>query len=457
MTTRAEITVIGSGPGGAITAGILAEAGRDVVLLEEGPHLPLESCEPFTLDEMQQKYRNRGMTVALGRVPIVYVEGQCVGGGSEINSGLYHRTPSDVLAEWRQQFQVEALTDEDLRPHFEACERDLFVSRLAGPAPGASLKLQQGAQKLGWSCLEVPRWFRNSEKQSMTRTFIPRALKAGCRLLVETRVTRLRRQAGRWRIETRPPLEIEAESVFVCGGAVQTPALLRRSGIKRNVGNSLKMHPTIKVVARFPDEVNAPGMGVPVHQVKQFAPRYSFGCSISSRPHLALAMTDHLQEVDNHWRQMASYYAMTRGGSGTVRALPGFRDPLVRYRLDAGELTDMAEALRKLSECLFAAGAVALYPSVAGMPCLRSPDDLAQIPATLPRDRTDLMTIHLFSSCPMGENRQCCATDSYGRVHGVPGLYVADASLLWGAPGVNPQGSIMALARRNALRFLEEL
>ena len=120
MTTRAEIAVIGSGPGGAITAGILAEAGRDVMLLEEGPHLPLESCEPFTLGEMQQKYRNRGMTVALGRVPIVYVEGQCVGGGSEINSGLYHRTPSDVLAEWRQQFQVEALTDEDLRPHFEA-------------------------------------------------------------------------------------------------------------------------------------------------------------------------------------------------------------------------------------------------------------------------------------------------------------------------------------------------
>jgi len=46
-------------------------------------------------------------------------------------------------------------------------------------------------------------------------------------------------------------------------------------------------------------------------------------------------------------------------------------------------------------------------------------------------------------------------TDSFGRVHGHDNLYVSDASLLCTAPGVNPQGSIMALARRNALAFLQ--
>ncbi len=66
------------------------------------------------------------------------------------------------------------------------------------------------------------------------------------------------------------------------------------------------------------------------------------------------------------------------------------------------------------------------------------------------------MTIHLFSSCPMGENRDLCAVDSFGRVHEIEGLHVADASLLPTALGVNPQGSIMAFARRNALRFIEE-
>ncbi|OQB91089.1 MAG: Cholesterol oxidase precursor [Verrucomicrobia bacterium ADurb.Bin118] len=67
------------------------------------------------------------------------------------------------------------------------------------------------------------------------------------------------------------------------------------------------------------------------------------------------------------------------------------------------------------------------------------------------------MTIHLFSSCPMGEDRKRCATDSFGRLHGFTNLRINDASLLCTAPGVNPQGTIMALARRNVLQFLGHL
>jgi choline dehydrogenase-like flavoprotein len=55
----------------------------------------------------------------------------------------------------------------------------------------------------------------------------------------------------------------------------------------------------------------------------------------------------------------------------------------------------------------------------------------------------------------MGEDRKKCVVDSFGRVHGQKNLHVADASILCTAPGVNPQGSIMAFARRNALAFLE--
>jgi choline dehydrogenase-like flavoprotein len=202
--------------------------------------------------------------------------------------------------------------------------------------------------------------------------------------------------------------------------------------------------------------VNADGMGVPAHQVKEFAPRFSFGCSISSPPYLTLAMLDHPDEasiVDRDWRRMAIYYAMTRGGRGTVRALPGFADPLVRYRLDDRELAELGEAMVELGRCLFAAGAVALYPSVARAPRVASESDLAALRAPA-RDRLNLMTVHLFASCPMGERRERAAVDSFGRVHGVRGLQIADASVLCGAPGVNPQGTVMALARRNALAFL---
>jgi choline dehydrogenase-like flavoprotein len=186
----------------------------------------------------------------------------------------------------------------------------------------------------------------------------------------------------------------------------------------------------------------------------------SFGCSISAPPHLALALMDHptlLPSLPERWPHLVVYYAMTTGGRGSVRNLPVFRDPLVRYRLEGAELAELAEALRRLSRCLLAAGAVALYPCIAGSGVISSEADLGKIPTMLSRDGAGLMTIHTFSTCPMGERRERTAVDSFGRVHDAPGLRIADASLLCDAPGVNPQGSIMAFARRNARHFLDQL
>ena len=469
----AEIVVVGSGPGGAITACLLAEAGRDVLLIEEGDYLSLGSCQPFSVEEMVQKYRNGGQTVALGANKIAYVEGRCVGGGSEINSGLYHRTPPEILESWQREFQLDGATESDLRPHFEACEADLSVSSAPGSLPPPSAKLRDGAVRLGWKSLEVPRWYRYAagatdaaagKRQSMTETYVPRFLRAGGRLLPRTRVASFRPHGAKWILHARQAttgaLRITAETLFIAGGAVQTPALLRRSGLNQHIGNSLRLHPTIKVVAKFPDAVNSAAMGVPSHQVKEFAPKFSFGCSVSSPGYLALALLEHpsqARRVANNWPNMAAYYAMITGeGRGSVRALPGFRDPLVRYRLTQNDQRDLADGLRKLCEVLFAGGAQALYPGVTDSAELTSPDDLTKLPQTLPAGLASLMTIHLFSSCPMGEDRAKCATDSFGRVHGFKNLFVADASLLCTAPGVNPQGSIMAVARRNVMHFLNQ-
>lgn len=471
---RAEIVVIGSGPGGAITACLLAEAGRDVLLIEEGAHLPLSSCAPFSIDEMLQKYRNGGQMVALGKNKIAYVEGRCVGGGSEINSGLYHRTPPEILARWQDEFQVEALTEKDLLPHFEQCERDVSVSLLPHAAPPASLKLHNGATKLGWKSLEIPRWFRYDEsasspgvlgkRQSMTETFIPRFLKAGGKLQTNSRAERIRQDGAGWVIDAtakgKSQLHIVADHLFLCAGAVHTPTLLRRSGITRNIGDALQVHPTTKIVARYPDTINSATMGVPVHQVKEFSPRLSLGCSISSPAYVALGLLDHpevARETAQSWQNHATYYAMiTSEGRGCIRTLPGFRDPLVRYALTESDRRDLADGLRKLGQALFASGATHLFPSLARGPVLQGDSGLKNIPDILPDGLANLMTIHLFSSCPMGEDKSKCATDSYGRVHGFKNLFVNDASLLCTAPGVNPQGSIMALARRNALKFLAD-
>lgn len=466
---RAEIVVIGSGPGGAITAGLLAEAGRDVLLIEEGDHLPLNSCVPFSTDEMLQKYRNGGQTVALGKNKIAYVEGRCVGGGSEINSGLYHRTPAEMLERWAKNFQLQALREKDLLPHFEQCERDVSVSFLPQAAPPASLKLHDGATKLGWKSLEIPRWFRHEpsspgKRQSMTETFIPRFLKAGGKLQSNTRAQQIRQTGSGWLVEaiarSGKPIRITTDKLFICAGAVHTPALLRRSGITTNIGNALQVHPTAKIVARFPEPVNATAMGVPVHQVKEFSPRLSFGCSISSPAYVALGLLDHpdaARDTSRTWQNTATYYTMiTSEGRGRIRILPRFRDPFVRYALTETDRRNLADGLRKLAQALFAGGATHLFPSLTNGPALHGADCLSKIPDILPDGLANLMTIHLFSSCPMGEDQTRCATDSFGRVHGFKNLFINDASLLCTAPGVNPQGSIMAIARRNTLKFLAD-
>lgn len=463
---RADVVVLGSGPGGAITACLLAEAGRDVLLVEEGASLRLADTVSFSREEMRRKYRNGGVTVALGNPAVAYAEGRCLGGGSEVNSGLYHRPPAEILDRWQRDFGLRDSSEDDLLPYFEANERDLSVSLLPEEAPLASRKLRHGAESRGWHSMEVPRWYRydadGAHRQSMTETFLPRAVRAGCHIVPETRARRLRRTGGRFTIECTQtdsrPVEIEADTVVAACGAVQTPALLRRSGIGKNVGRTLHFHPTVKVVARFPEPVNAIDLGVPVHQVKEFSPRIGMGCAISQPHHLSLAMIDHpdaIEEVLSDWRHYAVYYAMTLGGRGAVHPLPFYRDPLVRFSLAPADLGELAEGLRRLCECLLAAGADRLYPTVRGLGPFEDEAALRAIPASLPRGATSLMTIHSFASCPMGENQRT-ATDSFGRVHDVPGLHIADASLLCSPPGVNPQGSIMAFARRNALAILGE-
>jgi choline dehydrogenase-like flavoprotein len=472
---RAETVVIGSGPGGATTAHILAEAGREVVMFEEGSHLPLESCSPFSLEEMVQKYRAGGLNPVMGKSKVAYVEGRTVGGGSEINSGLYHRTPPDLLDLWRTEFQTRDTLEHDLLPHFHCNEHALSVSKCPGTAPLASRKLALGAKNLGWHSIEVPRWFRfdgsagpdgNPEgtRQSMTKTFVPRAIRAGARLVANTRISRIERSGTGWKVHATSRgkhAEVIAENVFVCGGAVQTPALLRRSGITRNTGNTLAIHPTVKVVADFDEEVNHEHLGVGVHQVKEFAPGISFGCSVTSLPYLALALADlpdasHI--IANRWRNMAVYYAMITGPhTGRIRSIPGSTDPLIRYNLAPEDWRNLATGMRHLVRLLLSAGARKVYPCIEGAQPISAEDELTTIPAALSPERSNLMTIHLFSSCPMGENKSICATDSMGRVHGMPQLHVNDASLIPTAPGLNPQGTVMALARRNTLHFLGSL
>src|SRR5437762_12637675 len=102
-------------------------------------------------------------------------------------------------------------------------------------------------------------------------------------------------------------------------------------------------------------------------------------------------------------------------GRGRVRPLPFFQDPLVRYRVAPSDLAQLAAGLRSLSRLLLEAGATELYPALPNLPRITRADELDRLPEAIAPTGSNLMTIHLFSSCPMGENRHTCATDSFGR------------------------------------------
>ncbi|HUD93451.1 FAD-dependent oxidoreductase, partial [Sphingobium sp.] len=433
---RTDVAVIGSGPGGAVTASLCAEAGHATLLIEDGPDLPLEANAHFSGDEILSKYRNAGIAMAFGKPSVSFVEGRCVGGGSEVNRGLYHRTPAYVLEQWSRTHRVDQLTPDTLAPHFDACEQTARIAHLPGTPPDLSQRLGDGAARLGWDAIAAPRLYDygTGRKQSMSETFVPRFRQAGGRLIADCRAARIRRLGGKWEVAARhgaAELTIEADALFVACGAVQTPALLRRSGFRHNIGNSLRFHPMMKAVALFDVPVNQPGDPDPVHQIKMFEPRFGIGCSISSPALLALALAGNPQmraRICSDAARMGLYYVQNGTGHARVRNLPAMQDPLVSIRHEDQELDQLYDGLKHLMRALFSAGAEAVQPCIRGFPMLRSANEIDALPAQ-PWTSALLTSVHVFASCPMGENMSLCATDSWGRLHGGDGLRIADASL----------------------------
>lgn len=469
MTTiDTEFVIVGSGAGGATTAAVLAEAGRSVVVVEEGPWVDPDVHEPFSMAEMEAKYRHQGSSAALGSPAIAYAEGRCVGGSTEINSGLWHRLPDELAQEWAAEYSIADFDVKTLAGFAQEVESWQSVSHLPGAPPVSSAILARGADKLGWRSVEFPRVFRfdgaRATKQTMLRTLIPRAIAAGAQILPDARVDRITTSGGRAVGVTGlhagdrsgEPITVRAQHVVVCGGAVQTPALLQRSGV-RGVGRGLKLHPTVKIAARFPHPVDHDV--VPMHRVTEFTPNLTIGGSASRKGHVALSLADAGISGPSalaEWEHVAVYYAAIRSdAAGRVRSLPGLPAPLVTYRLSEADMSRLCRGLVHLGELLLAAGATELYPSISGAPVVRSVHELASWWSSFDRRRANLMTVHLTSSVRMGEDRSRCGSDSFGRVHGLGGLVVNDASLVPDAPGVNPQAAIMTIALRNARHLLE--
>jgi hypothetical protein len=129
----ADFVVVGTGPGGAVVARELAERGRSVVALEQGPFYRPEDHEPHALHCLRDLFAEQGLRHTRGNTPVRTFQAHALGGTSLVNSAICWRAPQSVFDGWREHYGIEGLSRETLDPYYEKAEREASV----GPTPSA--------------------------------------------------------------------------------------------------------------------------------------------------------------------------------------------------------------------------------------------------------------------------------------------------------------------------------
>jgi len=438
------------------------------------------------MERVQRFYRNGGATVALGRPAIPVPLGKCVGGTTVVNSGTCFRTPVRVLGAWAGEHGVADADPATMAPYFDEVERAIGVRPVPWEIIGRNAEVfDRGVRALGLGgepihrnivgcrgCGECAFGCPSDAKQAMHLTYLPAACAAGARLYARCRVERMRIERGRAAgVEAvllgrdgdavHGRLRVHAPLVVAAAGAIHTPGLLARSGVRHPaLGRNLRLHPAVGVAGYFKEELRAWRGTLQSYLVDRLQDSHGVmievtnpvpGVSAAALPGVGTALKDGLARF-RHAASAGLFVSDT--GSGRVRRLPRGREPLITYRLTPVDARALCEGIALVAEILFAAGAESVYPGVAGMPELAHPREAAALrEGRLGPSALQPTGFHPMGTARMGGDPERSVTDSWGAVRGVSGLHVADASLFPTCVGVNPQVSIMAFAARIARRL----
>jgi choline dehydrogenase-like flavoprotein len=462
-----DVVVVGSGAGGGVIAGELAQRGRDVLLLECGPHLTAADFMRWEAKATHDLFWPLRLAPLPSGEPVAFLAGRCVGGTTTINSKVALRAHEHDVAKWHQATGLtndegEPFGAADLDPYYDRVEHVLGVRERADWAKSV-YTVEAGFNALGHelhpvrsytdvnctSCGSCLQGCASNAGKSTMNTYIAEALARGLlelradaaveRVLIEDSAEGSQATGVEYVDEAGERRTVRAQIVVVAAGALNTPQLLMRSGLDGSaVGRHLGLHPVRLVYGLFHEPQDA-HMVYPVSaHCKDFQYDEQGGfvieaTTIQDPVSFATTLTDEdgpfwgerLVEAVKRFRHWVGLLALCNDENGSRVVVD--ENGSERFDVDFRpvELERIDNALRVSREVLEAAGAKQV--------CW-----------------TGLSSTHVQGSCRMGDDPARSAVDRNGESHDVKRLFVGDASLVPRTLSVNPSLTIMALATRLA-------
>ena len=476
---RAKALVVGTGAGGAVAATMLAEAGVDTLIIEEGKYYkPGDHGSVF--DGWVRLYQSGGSTITIGKPPISVTLGRAVGGTTAVNSSTCFRPPPEKVASWKGPDYSE------FEPFVEEVERRINAVVLDEELLGGNYRvLKRGCDALDVDIRPLKHNVKNCKmrgrcqfgcpegaKQSTDISFIPRALECGATLLTEHYVdrvlmgnSRIQGVAGKC-LADGSRFEARADIVVLAMGALTGPAFLLKNKLansSRRVGCGLQIHPACRAAAQF-DEIVDGHVALPQGAyIDKWKDRGVMLEGIFIHPGLFFPLLPgvgpEFKELVGNYRRMSAFGAFVDDTS-VGRVLPGRFGMRFNafYQMNQADAEGLRFGLARIAEIYLAAGARRVFSACSLLPVIENHDDLRKFESLPVRPKhLELGAFHPLGTCPMGADPRQSVVDFDLRSHDVENLYLMDGSVIPGSLGVNPQVTIMTVVMRAAQRLAEKL
>ena len=492
VALSSDVCVIGSGAGGAVVARELAEAGRSVVVVEDGPYV--RSGEFVQREDvMYPRIYREGGTTANAEYTVLVSQGRLVGGSTVPSFCLSIRPPRAILAYWARNFELPGVGFEAIYPHLRKVEKQIGVRRITTEQLNAnSTKLLLGAEQLGYrgylpfhnrtGCVDsgyCALGCTYDRKGDMLTTYVPAASRAGAVIIPDCEarqiVTHAGRAAGvdglfnRSRTGTRYALKVRAKVVVLAAGAINSPRLWQASSLPdpaQAVGRNLRLQPNVVVSALYPEVITA-WRGIPQgYVVDEFLrlDERSAGQGYLLLPTFAfpVAAASVLPGYGEEHRQLMELYPRL-GAIGIFlhdhsRGRLEFSEdapPTVAYRLGGLDQEQLLDAMVQASELSFAAGAEKVFLPYNDVVTIGRRGAYQAIHERGIRANDPLfISYQPQGTMRMGGNPRQSVVDGYGEAHMIRNLFVADASIFPTSVAVPPQLAVMTFATRTAQHII---